>query len=60
MRGVIARLPFDLTKGGVLELVMRAMAELGFTCRTPPEAAPADTVSPVQRASAMLGTSVPA
>ncbi|GGU69530.1 SCO5918 family protein [Streptomyces daghestanicus] len=35
--------------------VLRAMALLGFTCRTPPEAAAARTESPLQRASAMLG-----
>ncbi|GAA4008891.1 SCO5918 family protein [Streptomyces marokkonensis] len=35
--------------------VLRAMALLGFTCRTRPEAAPARIESPLQRASAMLG-----
>jgi hypothetical protein len=97
MRCVIARFPFDLTKGGVLESmkgvkpepvtgesviigrrhypvkqvgqvitrqdrrdfsageVLRAMARLGFTCRTPLEAAPARVDSPLQRASALLG-----
>ncbi|MGW0534179.1 SCO5918 family protein [Streptomyces sp. NPDC003032] len=37
--------------------VLRAMAQLGFTCRALPVAAPAPalTVSPFQRASAMLG-----
>ncbi|WAX79497.1 SCO5918 family protein [Streptomyces sp. KMM 9044] len=36
--------------------VLRAMAQLGFTCRTAaPQAAPARTVDPLQRASAMLG-----
>ncbi|MFE1025824.1 SCO5918 family protein [Streptomyces sp. E2N166] len=99
MRCVIARFPFELTKGGVLETmkgvkpepvtgdsviigrrhypakqvgqvithqdrrdfsggeVLRAMARLGFTCRTAPEAATvtARIVDPLQRASAMLG-----
>lgn len=36
--------------------VLRAMTRLGFTCRTLPEAAPAHTESPLQRASAMLGS----
>ncbi|MEU3146991.1 MULTISPECIES: SCO5918 family protein [unclassified Streptomyces] len=35
--------------------VLRAMAQLGFTCRTVSRAAPAKTVDPLQRASAMLG-----
>ncbi|MFE0808538.1 SCO5918 family protein [Streptomyces sp. NPDC058848] len=99
MRCVIARFPFELTKGGVLEAmkdvkpepvtgdsviigrrhypakqvgqvitrqdrrdfssgeVFRAMARLGFTCRTAPEAATVSTriVDPVERASVMLG-----
>ncbi|MER8028647.1 SCO5918 family protein [Streptomyces bauhiniae] len=40
--------------------VLRAMARLGFTCRTAPEAAPAPAPaeSPLERASAMLGTSL--
>ncbi|WJV47222.1 SCO5918 family protein [Streptomyces flavofungini] len=40
--------------------VVRAMTRLGFTCRTAPTAAPAPalTLSPLQRASAMLGTNV--
>jgi hypothetical protein len=40
--------------------VLRAMAQLGFTCRAVPVAAPEPvvSVSPYQRASAMLGTSV--
>ncbi|GAA3006727.1 SCO5918 family protein [Streptomyces fulvorobeus] len=98
MRCVIARLPFDLTKGGVLESmkgikpeqasgesviigrrtypvkqvgqvvtrqdrrdfsageVVRAMTQLGFTCRGVPQA-PALTrvLNPLQHASAMLG-----
>lgn len=37
--------------------VLRAMARLGFTCRTVPEAAPAPDETPLERASAMLGTS---
>ncbi|MEV6653587.1 SCO5918 family protein [Streptomyces sp. NPDC051219] len=44
----------DFTAGEVL----RAMALLGFTCRTLPEAAPARALSPFKRASAMLGTPV--
>ncbi|WP_030972671.1 MULTISPECIES: SCO5918 family protein [unclassified Streptomyces] len=36
--------------------VVRAMAHLGFTCRTLPKAAPARVLSPFQQASAMLGT----
>ncbi|WP_411087003.1 SCO5918 family protein [Streptomyces sp. 061-3] len=36
--------------------VVRAMAHLGFTCRTLPQAAPARVLSPLQQASAMLGT----
>ncbi|MGW0917221.1 SCO5918 family protein [Streptomyces sp. NPDC002784] len=100
MRCVIARFPFDLTKGGVLESmkgikpepvtgesvivgrrhypvkqigqvitrqdprdftaaeVLRAMARLGFTCRTvaEPAPAPARVESPLQRASALLGS----
>ncbi|GGR95292.1 hypothetical protein GCM10010269_37800 [Streptomyces humidus] len=99
MRCVIARFPFELTKGGVLESmkgvkpepvtgesvtigrrhypvkqvgqiitrqdrrdfsaaeVLRAMAQLGFTCRALPEAppAPAGILTSLQRASAMLG-----
>ncbi|MER7192796.1 SCO5918 family protein [Streptomyces flaveolus] len=39
--------------------VLRAMSRLGFTCRGLPEAAPARAESPLQRASAMLGTSLP-
>ncbi|MGW0600187.1 SCO5918 family protein [Streptomyces sp. NPDC002776] len=100
MRCVIARFPFDLTKGGVLESmkgikpepvtgesvivgrrhypvkqigqvitrqdprdfssaeVLRAMARLGFTCRglAEPAPAPARVESPLQRASALLGS----
>ncbi|MFI7320279.1 SCO5918 family protein [Streptomyces venezuelae] len=36
--------------------VTRAMIRLGFTCRAVPAAVPALTLSPLQRASAMLGT----
>ncbi|CAM5605370.1 MULTISPECIES: SCO5918 family protein [Streptomyces] len=36
--------------------VLRAMAQLGFTCRAVPEAAPLGILSPMQHASAMLGT----
>ncbi|MEU0782629.1 SCO5918 family protein [Streptomyces sp. NPDC006173] len=36
--------------------VLRAMTQLGFTCRTLPEAAPVRTLSAHQHASAMLGT----
>jgi hypothetical protein len=98
MRCVIARFPFELTKGGVLESmkgikpepvtgesviigrrhypvkqvgqvitrqdrrdfsaaeVVRAMARLGFTCRAVPKAALLGISSPMQHASAMLGT----
>ncbi len=41
--------------------VLRAMAQLGFTCRTAPVAVPERALGPVQsfeRASAMLGTPV--
>ncbi|MFJ9350514.1 SCO5918 family protein [Streptomyces sp. NPDC101237] len=38
--------------------VLRAMAQLGFTCRAVPKAAPLGILSPVQHASAMLGTPV--
>ncbi|MCX5528597.1 SCO5918 family protein [Streptomyces bobili] len=40
--------------------VLRAMARLGFTCRTLPASAPASLPSPLQQASAMLGTPVTA
>ncbi|MFI9754495.1 SCO5918 family protein [Streptomyces collinus] len=36
--------------------VLRAMSRLGFTCRALTEVAPAGIESPLQRASAMLGT----
>ncbi|MFD3663899.1 SCO5918 family protein [Streptomyces sp. NPDC058659] len=39
--------------------VVRAMTRLGFTCRgLPGTGAPAHDVTPVQRASALLGTAV--
>ncbi|RNF94872.1 SCO5918 family protein [Streptomyces botrytidirepellens] len=38
--------------------VLRAMAQLGFTCRAVPNPAPLSIVSPMQHASAMLGTPV--
>lgn len=38
--------------------VLRAMAQLGFTCRALPSAAPVRNLSPLQQASAMLGTPV--
>ncbi|MGW6570472.1 SCO5918 family protein [Streptomyces sp. NPDC054975] len=36
--------------------VVRAMTRLGFTCHALPTAAPASGISPVERASALLGT----
>ncbi|WP_329433148.1 SCO5918 family protein [Streptomyces sp. NBC_01280] len=38
--------------------VLRAMTQLGFTCRSLPTAAPVRNLSSLQRASAMLGTPV--
>ncbi|MCX5314597.1 SCO5918 family protein [Streptomyces sp. NBC_00154] len=38
--------------------VLRAMTQLGFTCRTLPTAAPVRILSSLQRASAMLGAPV--
>ncbi|MGX5186752.1 SCO5918 family protein [Streptomyces avermitilis] len=38
--------------------VLRAMTQLGFTCRTLPKAAPVRILSSLQQASAMLGTPV--
>ncbi|MFD8740645.1 SCO5918 family protein [Streptomyces sp. NPDC059618] len=38
--------------------VLRAMTQLGFTCRALPAAAPVCVLSPLQNASAMLGTPV--
>ncbi|SOE24209.1 SCO5918 family protein [Streptomyces sp. OK228] len=38
--------------------VLRAMTQLGFTCRILPEAAPVRILSSLQQASAMLGTPV--
>jgi hypothetical protein len=39
--------------------VLRAMSQLGFTCRALPEAAPAHGESALQRASALLGSGTP-
>jgi hypothetical protein len=36
--------------------VLRAMASLGFTCHTAPTAPPVTALSPLEHASAMLGT----
>ncbi|MFB7575386.1 SCO5918 family protein [Streptomyces sp. NPDC056165] len=100
MRCVIARFPFELTKGGVLESmkgikpepvtgesviigrrhypvkqvgqvitrqdrrdfsateVLRAMTQLGFTCRALSKAAPLGIPGSLQHASAMLGAPV--
>ncbi|GGU50302.1 SCO5918 family protein [Streptomyces violascens] len=38
--------------------VLRAMTQLGFTCRTLPAGAPVRVLSSLQKASAMLGTPV--
>ncbi len=38
--------------------VLRAMAQLGFTCRTLPEVAPVPALGAVEKASALLGTPV--
>ncbi|MFG2524476.1 SCO5918 family protein [Streptomyces sp. NPDC048527] len=38
--------------------VLRAMTQLGFTCRTLPKVAPVRILSSLQQASAMLGTPV--
>ncbi|MGW1720264.1 SCO5918 family protein [Streptomyces sp. NPDC002156] len=46
--------PRDFSAGEVV----RAMARLGFTCGTAPEAAPVRDDSPFERASALLGTPV--
>ncbi|RSO29630.1 hypothetical protein DMH15_26965 [Streptomyces sp. WAC 06725] len=46
----------DFTAGEVV----RAMTRLGFTCHTLPEGAPVSALSPLQHASAMLGTTLPA
>lgn len=51
--------PRDFSAGEVL----RAMAQLGFTCRTLPAAAPVAPTrmgSPFERASALLGAPLPA
>ncbi|WP_326698447.1 SCO5918 family protein [Streptomyces sp. NBC_01754] len=39
--------------------VVRAMRHLGFTCHTLPSAAPARALSPLEQASAVLGTPTP-
>ncbi|MFF1392517.1 SCO5918 family protein [Streptomyces sp. NPDC058287] len=39
--------------------VLRAMTQLGFTCRTLSTTAPARILSSLQQASAMLGTPMP-
>ncbi|MCZ7414792.1 MULTISPECIES: SCO5918 family protein [unclassified Streptomyces] len=39
--------------------VLKAMAQLGFTCRTTPKDAVPEAADPLQRASAMLGTPDP-
>lgn len=44
--------PRDFTSGEV----MRAMARLGFTCHELPEAAPVPVLTPLQTASALLGS----
>ncbi|MDX3517783.1 SCO5918 family protein [Streptomyces scabiei] len=38
--------------------VLRAMTQLGFTCRVLPEAMPERTLSPLEHASVMLGAPV--
>jgi hypothetical protein len=38
--------------------VLRAMTQLGFTCRTLPKVAPVRILGSLQQASAMLGTPV--
>ncbi|MET7988877.1 MULTISPECIES: SCO5918 family protein [unclassified Streptomyces] len=45
----------DFTSGEVT----RAMARLGFTCRTPAAAAPPRALSPLQNASSLLGGPAP-
>ncbi|MEU9060312.1 SCO5918 family protein [Streptomyces sp. NPDC048430] len=40
--------------------VLRAMTQLGFTCRSLPQAAPVRALSPLQQASALLGSPVAA
>ncbi|MBZ4014398.1 SCO5918 family protein [Streptomyces purpurogeneiscleroticus] len=45
----------DFTAGEVT----RAMARLGFTCHTAADAAPAEPLSPLEAASAMLGHPAP-
>jgi hypothetical protein len=36
--------------------VIRALTRLGFTCRTLPEPAPAAVLTPIETASALLGS----
>ncbi len=45
----------DFTAGEVT----RAMTRLGFTCRTLPTTSPARVLTPLQNASALLGTPAP-
>ncbi|MGP3949839.1 SCO5918 family protein [Streptomyces sp. 7N604] len=45
----------DFTAGEVI----RAMTRLGFTCRALPAASPARVLTPLQEASAQLGTPAP-
>ncbi|OAH15442.1 SCO5918 family protein [Streptomyces jeddahensis] len=45
----------DFTSGEVT----RAMARLGFACHDHPEAAPVHVLTPLQTASALLGSPVP-
>ncbi|MGW2563478.1 SCO5918 family protein [Streptomyces sp. NPDC001514] len=45
----------DFTAGEVI----RAMTRLGFTCRALPEASPAPALTPLEKASALLGNPTP-
>jgi hypothetical protein len=45
----------DFTSGEVT----RAMSRLGFTCRNPHEAPPAPVLTPLETASALLGSPAP-
>ncbi|MEU9207825.1 SCO5918 family protein [Streptomyces sp. NPDC048415] len=45
----------DFTSGEVT----RAMSRLGFTCRNPDEAPPAPVLTPLETASALLGSPAP-
>jgi hypothetical protein len=51
-RVVTGQDPRDFTSGEVT----RAMARLGFTCHTVPEAAPVRELTPLQNASVLLGS----